>query len=64
MIGWLNEINRLASKGKREHREPRCPLSPQPSDLVPSQGTGLPAPALGCSGFYKELGDKTPGRIQ
>lgn len=22
MIGWLNEINRLASKGKREHGEP------------------------------------------
>lgn len=41
MIGWLNEINRLASKGKREHRElPVPPSRPQGSPAPPAQHPG------------------------
>lgn len=31
MIGWLNEINRLASKGKREDREPGTAARREPA---------------------------------
>ena len=59
MIGWLNEINRLASKGKREHGEPPWepetalsgspahPSLPQTIVLVPVWGTEVPPTELG-----------------
>lgn len=66
MIGWLNEINRLASKGKREHgeppREPEIALSGSPArprlprPLSWSQPGALRCPQLSwAQTFRKEL---------
>lgn len=52
MIGWLNEINRLASKGKREHREP--PVPPVPPAQRPGPIPGHRA-ARTCAGLLRIL---------
>lgn len=45
MIGWLNEINRLASKGKKEHREPPGgPPEPATGEPCPAAPTPTPTP--------------------
>lgn len=45
MIGWLNEINRLASKGKKEHREPPGGPQSRPQGTLPRRPpTPTPAP--------------------
>lgn len=58
MIGWLSEINRLASKGKREDREPRDPPAAEPAGRAtqtlswPHPGHGAaPSPVRADSGF-------------
>lgn len=63
MIGWLNEINRLASKGKREHREPPVPPKPATGEPCPppSPPAQRPGPIPGhraartCSGLLRIL---------
>lgn len=59
MIGWLNEINRLVSKGKREHREP--PVPPEPAAGEPCPPAQRPGPIPGrraartCVGLLRTL---------
>ena len=68
MIGWLNEINRLASKGKREHREPPWeppetalkgsparPSTPRPVSWSHPGALSCPQPKLGRQDFRKKL---------
>lgn len=63
MIGWLNEINRLASKGKREDREPGAaargaPARPGPeaSAPAPSRATGRPPAPFGLTRQFRIWG--------
>lgn len=46
MIGWLNDINRLVSKDKREHHE--SSQQKTSSGLALRPATRLPAPARPC----------------